>query len=73
VVSIDWSRFDKPVTLGKDCQDCLRLLETSARYNLGWIPQQFREDSALASYPLTQFDERGVRPACSVVQGPVLA
>ena len=69
VVPIDWSRFGKPVTLGKDYQDCLRLLETSARYNLGWIPQQFRENAALASYPLTQFDEHGVRPACSVVYG----
>lgn len=69
VMPIDWSRLDKPVALGKDYQDCLWLLETSARYNLGWIPQQFRENPALASYPLTQFDEHGVRPACSVVYG----
>ena len=47
----------------------LVLMKTSARHNLGWIPQQLRENSALASYPLTQFDEHGVRPACSVIYG----
>jgi hypothetical protein len=69
VVRVDWSRFQKPVALGKDYRDCRRLLENCARYNLAWIPRQFREDSATRACVLTRFDEHGVRPACSVVYG----
>ena len=69
VMPIDWSRFRKPVALGKDYDDCRRLLQNCARYNLGWIPKSFSEDPALPSYRLARFDEHGVRPACSVVYG----
>lgn len=70
VVPLDWARFHAPEN--EQLAENGELLMGAIRHCLAWIPESFEQDER-GVFTVTNFQEHGIRPACSAIHPVAVA